>query len=118
MNSEITKTITHRPAQDPANHITGAGVGWKLAISNTQSHRADMVCDNAKGYILFLIIPIFFVADISCRLNDVLEYISVVVTAFTFDNPHQSFKAHSCIHVLRRKFFKGTIRLAVEFHEY
>ncbi len=71
--------ITHGPAQNAADHISGFRISGKLGIGYGEGYRADVVGDYAHSDVGGVVGTIFLVGELGYFVDQRSEYVGIVV---------------------------------------
>ncbi len=121
-------TGTDGAAQDAAQNVAAAFVGWNDAIGNREGKAADMVGNDAEGDIdrIGHGAAVFFAAHLFQHPENRGEYVGFIIgdnagevgeILGALDNRAGAFKAHAGVDVLRGQRRKGTIDVCIELHK-
>ena len=98
--------VTYCTAQYAANHVTGLGIGWQLAVGNRECNGADVVGNYAHGYVNLLILSVLKAGQSTYLLDYGLEHVGVIVGLLALQGAYQTLKSHTGIDYLGGQGFQ------------
>ncbi len=107
--------IAHRPAQDPAQHISAPLVTGHRSVGDRERERSGVVGDHPHGDVLLACERglVVHAGNIGDGRKQRRENIAVVIGTFALQHGRDPLEAHAGIDVLFRQRFQGAVLLPV-----
>ena len=111
-------SVTHCPAQDPADNVSGFYIRRELSVGNRETDSPQVVGYHAHGNVCILVLPVCMTSNFFYGADQVLEDIRVIIAVFTLYGHAEPFQSHSGVDVLLRQLFERSIGFPVILNKY
>ena len=104
-------------AQQAAQHVTAALVGWQDAVGDHERDRAAVVGHDAQAQVGSLVLAVLDAGQALAHADQTAKHVGVVVVRNALHDGRHALKAHASIDVLGLKRGQRAIFLAVVLGE-